>query len=218
MQACPPRGHGSVLEERRQAARVEVQARSAARAARASAGSVCRTTACSCARSRSCAACTACSNGSSATTTRRRRGSKARPARTCCEMLESRLDNVVYRMGFACDARRGAPAREPRGITVNEQIVNIPSYQLKAGDKIAVRERAKEQLRIKAALDHRRAGRVSGVGRSGRQEHAGHFEERAGARRDPAGYQRESGGRAVLQVTRAVMISMQAISYGVLAA
>jgi small subunit ribosomal protein S4 len=39
------------------------------------------------------------------------------------------------------------------GIAVNEKVVNIPSYQLKAGDKIAVRERAKAQLRIKAALD-----------------------------------------------------------------
>ena len=68
-------------------------------------------------------------------------------------MLESRLDNVVYRMGFAATRAEARQLVSHRGIVVNEQIVNIPSYQLKAGDKIAVRERAKAQTRIKAALD-----------------------------------------------------------------
>ena len=67
-------------------------------------------------------------------------------------MLEARLDNVVYRMGFAATRAEARQLVGHRGIKVNEQIVNIPSYQLKAGDKIAVRDRAKEQLRIKAAL------------------------------------------------------------------
>jgi len=67
-------------------------------------------------------------------------------------MLESRLDNVVYRMGFASTRAEARQLVGHRGIVVNDHIVNIPSYQLKAGDKIAVRERAKEQLRIKAAL------------------------------------------------------------------
>ena len=66
--------------------------------------------------------------------------------------LESRLDNVVYRMGFASTRAEARQLVGHRGIKVNEQIVNIPSYQLKAGDKIAVRDRAKEQLRIKSAL------------------------------------------------------------------
>jgi small subunit ribosomal protein S4 len=68
-------------------------------------------------------------------------------------MLESRLDNVVYRMGFAATRAEARQLVSHRGIAVNEQIVNIPSYQLKAGDKITVRERAKAQMRVKAALD-----------------------------------------------------------------
>ena len=67
-------------------------------------------------------------------------------------MLEARLDNVVYRMGFASTRAEARQLVSHRGIKVNEQIVNIPSYQLRAGDKIAVRDRAKEQLRIKSAL------------------------------------------------------------------
>jgi small subunit ribosomal protein S4 len=68
-------------------------------------------------------------------------------------MLESRLDNVVYRMGFACTRAEARQLVSHRGIMVNEKIVNVPSYQLKAGDKIAVRERAKAQLRIQSALN-----------------------------------------------------------------
>jgi small subunit ribosomal protein S4 len=68
-------------------------------------------------------------------------------------MLESRLDNVVYRMGFSSTRAEARQLVGHKGILVNEQIVNIPSYQLKAGDKIAVRERAKAQTRIQAALD-----------------------------------------------------------------
>ena len=69
------------------------------------------------------------------------------------KMLESRLDNVVYRMGFASTRAEARQLVSHKGIMLNEHVVNIPSYQLKAGDKIAVRERAKEQTRIKAALD-----------------------------------------------------------------
>jgi small subunit ribosomal protein S4 len=68
-------------------------------------------------------------------------------------MLESRLDNVVYRMGFASTRAEARQLVSHKGIVVNERIVNIPSFQIKAGDKVAVRERAKEQTRIKAALD-----------------------------------------------------------------
>ncbi len=67
-------------------------------------------------------------------------------------MLEARLDNVVYRMGFATTRAEARQLVSHRGIVVNDQIVNIPSYQLKAGDKIAVRERAKSQTRIQSAL------------------------------------------------------------------
>jgi len=69
------------------------------------------------------------------------------------KMLESRLDNVVYRMGFSSTRAEARQLVGHKGIMVNEHIVNIPSYQLQAGDKIAVRERAKGQTRIQAALD-----------------------------------------------------------------
>ncbi|HEY5565728.1 MAG TPA: 30S ribosomal protein S4 [Gammaproteobacteria bacterium] len=68
-------------------------------------------------------------------------------------MLESRLDNVVYRMGFACTRAEARQLVNHRGIMVNETIVNVPSFQVRAGDKVAVRERAKKQLRIQSALN-----------------------------------------------------------------
>ncbi|MDH3419643.1 MAG: 30S ribosomal protein S4 [Gammaproteobacteria bacterium] len=68
-------------------------------------------------------------------------------------MLESRLDNVVYRMGFASTRAEARQLVSHKGISVNEHVVNVPSLQLKAGDKISVRNRAKEQTRIKSALD-----------------------------------------------------------------
>jgi small subunit ribosomal protein S4 len=69
------------------------------------------------------------------------------------KILEARLDNVVYRMGFASTRAEARQLVNHKGILVNDQLVSIPSYQLKAGDKVAVRERAKAQTRIKAALD-----------------------------------------------------------------
>jgi small subunit ribosomal protein S4 len=69
------------------------------------------------------------------------------------KMLESRLDNVVYRMGFAATRAEARQLVSHRGIAVNEKVVNIPSYQLKAGDRISVREKAKAQTRVKSALD-----------------------------------------------------------------
>ncbi len=68
-------------------------------------------------------------------------------------MLEARLDNVVYRMGFASTRAEARQLVAHRGIAVNDKVVNIPSYQVKAGDKISVRDRAKSQTRIKAALE-----------------------------------------------------------------
>ena len=69
------------------------------------------------------------------------------------KMLEARLDNVVYRMGFASTRAEARQLVSHKGIKVNSDIVNIPSYQLKAGDKISIRDRAKSQMRIKAAMD-----------------------------------------------------------------
>lgn len=69
------------------------------------------------------------------------------------KMLESRLDNVVYRMGFASTRAEARQLVSHKLIIVNGQSVNIPSYILSKGDVVAVRERAKSQGRIKAALN-----------------------------------------------------------------
>ncbi|ARN18916.1 30S ribosomal protein S4 [Piscinibacter gummiphilus] len=63
-------------------------------------------------------------------------------------LLESRLDNVVYRMGFGSTRAEGRQLVSHKAITVNGQVVNIASYQVKVGDVVAVREKAKKQLRI----------------------------------------------------------------------
>lgn len=68
-------------------------------------------------------------------------------------LLECRLDNVVYRMGFAISRSEARQLVRHNGIVVNGSKVNIPSYQLKADDVVSVSEKAKSQLRIKAALD-----------------------------------------------------------------
>lgn len=69
------------------------------------------------------------------------------------QLLEGRLDNVVYRMGFGATRAEARQIVSHRAITVNSKVVNIASYQVKAGDVVAVREKAKTQLRIKNALD-----------------------------------------------------------------
>lgn len=68
------------------------------------------------------------------------------------KLLEGRLDNVVYRMGFAATRAEARQLVSHKAIRVNEQIINIPSYQVQPGDKIAVRDRAKKQVRIQDAL------------------------------------------------------------------
>src|SRR3546814_9763339 len=68
------------------------------------------------------------------------------------QLLETRLDNVVYRMGFAVTRPAARQLVSHRGITVNGAPVNLPSYQVKAGDAIALSERAQKQLRVKEAL------------------------------------------------------------------
>jgi small subunit ribosomal protein S4 len=69
------------------------------------------------------------------------------------QLLESRLDNVVYRMGFGSTRNESRQLVTHKAITVNGNVVNVPSYQVAAGDVVGVRQKAKEQLRIKAALD-----------------------------------------------------------------
>ena len=67
-------------------------------------------------------------------------------------MLETRLDNVVYRMGFAITRPAARQLVSHRGITVNGKSVNLPSYAVKAGDAIALSEKAARQLRVKESL------------------------------------------------------------------
>jgi ribosomal protein S4, bacterial/organelle type len=69
------------------------------------------------------------------------------------QLLESRLDNVVYRMGFGSTRAEARQLVSHKAIMVNGKTVNIPSYQVQAGDVVAVRPKAKNQLRIKAALE-----------------------------------------------------------------
>jgi small subunit ribosomal protein S4 len=67
-------------------------------------------------------------------------------------LLESRLDNVVYRMGFGSTRAEARQLVSHKALTVNGEVVNIPSYQVKAGDVISIREKSKKQLRVTDAL------------------------------------------------------------------
>ena len=69
------------------------------------------------------------------------------------QLLESRLDNVVYRMGIGVSRSESRQLVRHNSITVNGNRVNIPSYQVKPGDQVAVAEASKNQLRIKAATE-----------------------------------------------------------------
>jgi small subunit ribosomal protein S4 len=66
-------------------------------------------------------------------------------------LLETRLDNVVYRMGFAVTRAQARQLVSHKAIQVNGKAVNIPSYRIKPDDVVAIREKAKKQLRIKEA-------------------------------------------------------------------
>ena len=68
------------------------------------------------------------------------------------QLLETRLDNVIYRMGFAVTRPAARQLVSHRGVLVNGKPVNLPSYQVKAGDAIALSERAQKQLRVQEAL------------------------------------------------------------------
>ncbi|HHM05427.1 MAG TPA: 30S ribosomal protein S4 [Gammaproteobacteria bacterium] len=69
------------------------------------------------------------------------------------KLLEARLDNVVFRMGFGASRTEARQLVRHNGIAVNGRRVNIPSYQLKANDTVSVVDAAKKQLRIQAALE-----------------------------------------------------------------
>ena len=69
------------------------------------------------------------------------------------QLLEGRLDNVVYRMGFASTRAEARQLVSHKAIVINGKVVNIPSYNVSPEDVVTVREKAKKQARIKAALD-----------------------------------------------------------------
>jgi small subunit ribosomal protein S4 len=71
---------------------------------------------------------------------------------TLLQMLEARLDNVVYRMGFAATRSEARQLVSHKSVNVNGEVVSIASYQCKAGDVVAIREKAQKQLRIQSAL------------------------------------------------------------------
>jgi small subunit ribosomal protein S4 len=68
------------------------------------------------------------------------------------QLLERRLDNVVYRMGFGATRAESRQLVSHKGILVNGRVVNIPSYQVGADDHVEVREPAKKQVRVQNAL------------------------------------------------------------------
>lgn len=68
------------------------------------------------------------------------------------KLLECRLDNVVYRMGFGSTRAEARQLVSHCSVLVNDQVVNIPSYQVQANDVITIREKARKQLRIQNAL------------------------------------------------------------------
>ncbi len=68
-------------------------------------------------------------------------------------LLETRLDNVIYRMGFAVTRNEARQLISHKGLVVNEKQVNIPSYEVKPGDKIKLSAKAAQQERVKVALE-----------------------------------------------------------------
>ena len=82
-------------------------------------------------------------------TASRRKGSTGE---NLLSLLECRLDNVVYRMGFASTRAEARQLVSHKAIMVNDRVLNVPSYQVMPGDVISVREKAKNQMRIKDAL------------------------------------------------------------------
>ncbi len=69
------------------------------------------------------------------------------------QLLEGRLDNVVYRMGFGVSRTEARQLVRHNGVQVNGRKLNIPAYNVKPGDVITVSDRAKQQLRVKSAME-----------------------------------------------------------------
>ena len=79
-------------------------------------------------------------------------GKKGITGENLLQMLESRLDNVAYKMGLGGSRTEARQIVRHNSILVNGKRVNIPSYQVQPGDSISVADKSKDQLRIKSAL------------------------------------------------------------------
>jgi small subunit ribosomal protein S4 len=80
-------------------------------------------------------------------------GQKGSTGENLLKLLETRLDNVVYRSGFGATRAEARQLVNHKSILVNNAVVNIPSYRVKANDVITVREKAKKQTRIADSLN-----------------------------------------------------------------
>jgi small subunit ribosomal protein S4 len=80
-------------------------------------------------------------------------GRKGSTGENLLQLLESRLDNVVYRMGFAASRSEARQLVRHKAIAVNGQRVTIPSYQVQPNDNLAIAEKSRNQLRVKSALE-----------------------------------------------------------------
>jgi small subunit ribosomal protein S4 len=78
---------------------------------------------------------------------------KGNTGESLLQMLERRLDNVVYRMGFAVTRPQARQLVSHKGVLVNGKSVNLPSYQVKAGDNIQLTEKAQKHLNVTEALN-----------------------------------------------------------------
>jgi len=79
-------------------------------------------------------------------------GGKGATGENLLRLLERRLDNVVYRMGFGSTRAEARQLVSHKGILVNGKAVNVPSYQVSEEDRIEVREKAKRQVRVQNAV------------------------------------------------------------------
>ena len=77
---------------------------------------------------------------------------KGNTGESLLQLLESRLDNVIYRMGFAVTRPSARQLVSHRGVAINGKVVNLPSYQVRPGDAITSTERAQRQLRVTESL------------------------------------------------------------------
>ena len=80
-------------------------------------------------------------------------GTKGSTGENLLQLLEGRLDNVVYRMGFANSRSESRQLVRHNGISVNGSRLNIPSYQVQPSDVVSVNEKNRSQLRVKSAID-----------------------------------------------------------------